>query len=58
MNIFFIAPSNRPSIMDAKTRSHTRLLEPYREGDTLELVCEVYGGKSTRSQDLARKIGM
>lgn len=49
MNIFFIAPSNRPSIMDAKTRSHTRLLEPYREGDTLELVCEVYGGKSTRS---------
>lgn len=31
--------------MDAKTRDHTRLLEPYDEGDTLELLCEVYGGE-------------
>ncbi|CAB3236419.1 unnamed protein product [Arctia plantaginis] len=30
--------------MDAKTRSHTRLLEPYNEGDTLELICECFGG--------------
>ncbi|KOB72156.1 Uncharacterized protein OBRU01_07639, partial [Operophtera brumata] len=44
VNFTVITPPNRPSIMDAKTRSHTRLLEPYKEGDTLELVCEVYGG--------------
>lgn len=39
------APPNRPTIMDAKTRSHTRLLEPYNEGDSLELICECFGGK-------------
>ncbi|KAG6453238.1 hypothetical protein O3G_MSEX008040 [Manduca sexta] len=44
VNFTVITPPNRPSIMDAKTRSHTRLLEPYNEGDTLELVCETYGG--------------
>ncbi|KAJ0173859.1 hypothetical protein K1T71_011008 [Dendrolimus kikuchii] len=44
VNFTVITPPNRPSIMDAKTKSHTRLLEPYNEGDTLELACEVYGG--------------
>ncbi|XP_012544068.1 nephrin [Bombyx mori] len=44
INFTVITPPNRPSIMDAKTRSHTRLLEPYNEGDTLELICETYGG--------------
>ncbi|XP_072930220.1 neural cell adhesion molecule 1-A-like [Epargyreus clarus] len=44
INFTVITPPNRPVIMDAKTRDHTRLLEPYDEGDTLELLCEVYGG--------------
>ncbi|XP_075982640.1 neural cell adhesion molecule 2-like isoform X1 [Anticarsia gemmatalis] len=44
VNFTVITPPNRPTIMDAKTRSHTRLLEPYNEGDTLELVCECFGG--------------
>lgn len=44
VNFTVITPPNRPTIMDAKTRSHTRLLEPYNEGDTLELACECFGG--------------
>ncbi|CAH0728186.1 unnamed protein product, partial [Brenthis ino] len=44
INFTVITPPNRPAIMDAKTRDHTRLLEPYDEGNTLELLCEVYGG--------------
>ncbi|KAL0869438.1 hypothetical protein ABMA27_007672 [Loxostege sticticalis] len=44
LNFTVITPPNRPVIMDAKTRDQTRLLEPYNEGDTLELICEVYGG--------------
>ncbi|XP_052744055.1 neural cell adhesion molecule 2 [Bicyclus anynana] len=44
INFTVITPPNRPVIMDAKTRDVTRLLEPYDEGDTLELLCEVYGG--------------
>ncbi|XP_032521471.1 nephrin-like [Danaus plexippus] len=44
INFTVITPPNRPIIMDARTRDHTRLLEPYNEGDTLELLCEVYGG--------------
>ncbi|XP_045776317.1 nephrin-like [Maniola jurtina] len=44
INFTVITPPNRPVIMDAKTRDITRLLEPYDEGDTLELLCEVHGG--------------
>ncbi|CAG4984230.1 unnamed protein product [Colias eurytheme] len=44
INFTVITPANRPTIMDARTRDHTRLLEPYNEGDTLELLCEVFGG--------------
>ncbi|CAK1553342.1 unnamed protein product [Leptosia nina] len=44
INFTVITPPNRPTIMDARTRDLTRLLEPYDEGDTLELLCEVYGG--------------
>ncbi|RVE55293.1 hypothetical protein evm_000191, partial [Chilo suppressalis] len=44
LNFTVITPPNRPIIMDAKTRDQMRLLEPYNEGDTLELVCEVFGG--------------
>ncbi|XP_052756546.1 hemicentin-1-like [Galleria mellonella] len=44
LNFTVITPPNRPIIMDAKTRDQTRLLEPYNEGDTLELICEVFGG--------------
>ncbi|XP_028167713.1 uncharacterized protein LOC114358049, partial [Ostrinia furnacalis] len=43
LNFTVITPPNRPVIMDAKTRDQTRLLEPYNEGDTLELICEVHG---------------
>ncbi|CAH2094222.1 unnamed protein product [Euphydryas editha] len=44
VNFTVITPPNRPIIMDARTRDYTRLLEPYDEGTTLELVCEVRGG--------------
>ncbi|XP_041969779.1 hemicentin-1-like [Aricia agestis] len=44
INFTVITPPDRPIIMDARTRDQTRLLEPYDEGDTLELLCEVYGG--------------
>ncbi|CAG4930416.1 unnamed protein product [Parnassius apollo] len=44
LNFTVITPPNRPVIIDAKTRDQTRLLEPYDEGDTLELICEVHGG--------------
>ncbi|XP_046971664.1 nephrin-like [Vanessa cardui] len=44
VNFTVITPPNRPVIIDAKTRDHTRLLEPYDEGETLELLCEVHGG--------------
>ncbi|GBP65502.1 Nephrin [Eumeta japonica] len=30
--------------MEMKRRDHTKLLEPYNEGDDLELLCEVHGG--------------
>ncbi|CAH2046109.1 unnamed protein product, partial [Iphiclides podalirius] len=45
LNFTVITPPNRPVILDAKTRDQTRLLEPYDEGDTLELICEVQGGE-------------
>ncbi|XP_045537741.1 nephrin [Papilio machaon] len=44
LNFTVITPPERPVIIDAKTRDQTRLLEPYDEGDTLELICEVRGG--------------
>ncbi|XP_068619404.1 nephrin-like [Battus philenor] len=44
LNFTVITPPNRPVIIDAKTKDQTRLLEPYDEGDTLELICEVRGG--------------
>ncbi|XP_013147686.1 PREDICTED: nephrin-like [Papilio polytes] len=44
LNFTVITPPDRPIIIDAKTRDQTRLLEPYDEGDTLELICEVHGG--------------
>ncbi|VVC86489.1 unnamed protein product [Leptidea sinapis] len=44
INFTVIIPSERPVIMDAKTRSNTRLLEPFDEGDDLELLCETHGG--------------
>ncbi|XP_049877569.1 nephrin-like [Pectinophora gossypiella] len=44
LNFTVITPPDRPIIMDAKTRDQTRLLEPYNEGDVIELICETHGG--------------
>ncbi|XP_061722013.1 nephrin-like [Cydia pomonella] len=44
LNFTVITPPNRPTIVDTKTKDQTRLLQPYNEGDTLELSCETYGG--------------
>ncbi|XP_053614105.1 protein turtle-like [Plodia interpunctella] len=44
INFTVITPPERPVIVDTKTRDQTRLLEPYKEGDTIEISCEVSGG--------------
>ncbi|XP_060805169.1 nephrin [Amyelois transitella] len=44
VNFTVITPPERPNILDSKTREATRLLEPYNEGDTIELTCETSGG--------------
>ncbi|XP_026315203.1 hemicentin-1-like [Hyposmocoma kahamanoa] len=44
LNFTVITPPDRPTILDAKTHDQTRLLEPYNEGDTIELICETHGG--------------
>ncbi|XP_045528209.1 synaptogenesis protein syg-2-like [Pieris brassicae] len=43
-NLTVITPPNQPTIIDARTQDSIRLLEPYNEGDTIELLCEVNGG--------------
>ncbi|XP_063367620.1 nephrin-like [Cydia amplana] len=47
------APPNRPTIVDTKTKDQTRLLQPYNEGDTLELTCETFG-VDTKTKDQTR----
>ncbi|XP_045528206.1 hemicentin-1-like [Pieris brassicae] len=44
VNLTVITPPNQPTIIDARTQDSIRLLEPYNEGDTIELLCEVKGG--------------
>ncbi|XP_045528218.1 nephrin-like [Pieris brassicae] len=44
LNVTVITTPNQPTIIDARTQDSIRLLEPYNEGETLELLCEVNGG--------------
>ncbi|XP_045528215.1 synaptogenesis protein syg-2-like [Pieris brassicae] len=44
VNLTVITPPNRPTIIDERTQHSIRLLEPYNEGDTMKLLCEVNGG--------------
>ncbi|XP_044730222.1 neural cell adhesion molecule 1 [Chrysoperla carnea] len=45
INFTVIIPPERPVIVDSQKQEKTQLLEPYNEGDDVQLICEVIGGR-------------
>lgn len=43
--VFRAVPPSKPMILDGTTRDISRLEEPYNEGNDVNLICEVRGGR-------------
>lgn len=45
VNLTVIVPPSKPVIYDSESRDPTKLVQPYNEGDSVILLCEVKGGR-------------